>query len=116
MNREIAGQLELACRARDWLVLRKVIFGNFSTSKKSAERRCASRCASRVSMLATSMSDVHLGNGRVSARRAERCRSTSLKRPRTVVIIMWLHGELHMAVAGIDLPGRHGSRSELAVP
>jgi hypothetical protein len=69
-------------------VLRKVIAGNVSASKKSAERRWASRCASRVSMLAVPMvmSTTPLLGALSSVVTVP---LTSPKRPRTVVIIKW---------------------------
>jgi hypothetical protein len=49
-DQKVAGNLELASPAGSALVDLNVIFGCFSTSKKSPERRCVSRCGSRVAI------------------------------------------------------------------
>ena len=64
----------------------KLISGKVSTSKKSAERRCASRSAWRVSMLAARMFTLaEEAAGSVVSRCAPP--SNSLNWPRTVVTI-----------------------------
>ena len=69
-------------------VLRKRSSGNFSTSKKSAERRCASRCGVPVSMLEASM--VASTDDRVRSPSSSAIAPVYLaKRPRTFETTMW---------------------------
>src|SRR3954471_5897306 len=64
------------------------ISGYRSTSRKSAERRCASRSALPVSMLAVRMRiDTELAGGSAGSRRAAPLKS--VKAPRIVVTIAW---------------------------
>src|SRR5947209_16473954 len=69
-------------------VLRKAAVGNFSTSKKSGERRCASRWASAVSMLAGSM--LTSTDDAVGFSGSNRMSPVHLvKRPRVLETTMW---------------------------
>src|SRR3979409_1584569 len=70
------------------LVLRKEADGYFSTSKKSAERRCASRCASAVSRLAGSMVTSTEEEAGFSASKRS-CPLHLVKRPRVFETTMW---------------------------
>ena len=64
VNRQIAGDLQFAVALLD-LGRLKVSVGNFSTSKKSAHLRWASRWASRVLMVAASIDGFQLGRDEV---------------------------------------------------
>src|SRR5579883_2513441 len=69
-------------------VLRYVIAGKRSTSRKSGDRRWASRCASRVSTLAVSMV-ISTSWGSVVPWGRTKPPLTPAKRPRTLVIMRW---------------------------
>jgi hypothetical protein len=69
-------------------LLLKVIFGNFSESKKSAERRWPSRLGSWVSMLAVSISTDSFERVGSPASKAS-VPVQFLNWPRTLANIMW---------------------------
>src|SRR5205085_5624968 len=70
------------------LVLLKLAEGNFSTSKKSEERRCASRCASAVSTLPGSMVTCTDDFAASSGSKAI-CPLNFVNRPRVFETTMW---------------------------
>jgi hypothetical protein len=82
--------------------LLKVITGNRSASKKSADLRWASRSGIPVSMLATCIATSTQHPSGCSSS-AVRVASISLNRPRTVVIIMCLTENSTLECAGSSL-------------